>query len=141
MISKLYVTIFPDNNDIVLLIIFPVNNFESWMSRFGFPLWFLRLIVSYGTFLCTNHDSTINPAKCTSHSNYFSVIKSDINLFKSFHRHIIESYYKFLAIGRISTFHFKDIIGQVVYILLLPSMCETRNITATNHINIVVRKI
>ena len=38
MISEFYVTIFSYNNNIILLIIFPVDNFESRMGRFSFPL-------------------------------------------------------------------------------------------------------
>ena len=103
MVSKLDVTIFPNNNNIVLLIVSPVDDFESRVCRFSFPFGLFGLIVSNRTFFSTDHDSTINPAQGINHSNDFRVIKSDIDFLVSFHGHIVESDYELLAVVCVRT--------------------------------------
>lgn len=108
------------------------------MCGFSFPFWFFRLIKRNCSLFCTNHNSIINPTHRINQSNNFWVIEYNIDIFVSFHRHIVHSYNNLLTISWLIRLNLKYVIAEMIDVLFLSSMSKACDITSTNNINIVL---
>lgn len=139
VISDLDWTVSPHDQNVVLLLLDPVQYLESGMSGLRLPLWLLALVIGNSPLFCPYHDSTAHPAHCVHHTDNFAIVKDYIYIFEPFHGHIIHRHDNLLTIDGLICLQLQDIVAQVIDVLLLPSKSKATNITPTGHIDVVLR--
>jgi hypothetical protein len=80
VVSEFNGAVFPDNQNVIFLGFFPIENLESGMCGLGFPFGLFGLVVGNGTFLSTDHGTIINPANGVDHANDFGVVKYNTDI-------------------------------------------------------------
>ncbi len=80
MVSEFNGAVFPDNQNVVFLGFFPIQDLESGMGGFGFPFGLFGLVVGNGAFFSTNHGAIINPANGVDHANDFGVVEYNTDI-------------------------------------------------------------
>lgn len=105
MVSELDGAVFPDYEDIVFLSLFPVDDLESGMGRFGFPFGFFGLVVGDSALFGADHSPIIYPTYGIDHADNFRVVKDNIDVFVPFHGHVIHGDQHFLTIVSIKGFN------------------------------------
>ncbi len=81
MVSEFNSAVFPDNQNVIFLGFFPVEDLESGMGGLGFPFGLFGLVVGNGAFLSTDHGAIVNPANGVDHAYNFGVVKYNTDIF------------------------------------------------------------
>ena len=138
MVSDFDGPVFSHHQQVVSVLLFPVDNSEGGMGRFSLPFRLFRLVICYCALLSADHNRSVDPANRVDHPHHFGVVKYYIDALEPLHGHIVDGYNNFFTIVTLIRLDLGDVICQMIHILFLATVSKTAQVASTHHVNVML---